>query len=151
MKFNNIFNNFVSLHCPMGKLFMCALLVVVLRADETCTVTDAPTAWPATGCGIEDLQAIVVDDSDVKYLVRQDCALSEDVCSTRTLFRTRDSCGQWTVHWYAASQSATFPASLGLIPSCRMPASTTVRRTDGSVATASFYAVNDKKRRGFTR
>ena len=132
---------------PRRLLARCLALVALVLAEETCTAP--PTAWPATACGVEGIQAIVIDD--VKYLVSQGCAAAENVCERRVKFSTRDSCGNWTVRWYSASLAATFPKNLGLVPSCLMPATTTVRRPDGSVVTGAFFAVHDPMRVGFGR
>lgn len=128
---------------------MFLLFSLTQAADESCVDETTPEVWPATGCGIEDLQGIVIGDT--KYLVSRVCSATGTVCSRREKFWTQDSCGRWKVKWYASSGGGTFPASMGLVPSCLMPATAAIRDADGTVSTGSFFAVNDRTRVGFGR
>ena len=121
---------------------LCALVPFVCGDDAT-TCAEATTPWAPTGCGIKDLQGIVVDGT--KYLVTRTCG-AEAACAAREVFRTRDGCSRWTVEWYATP----LPAALGLVPSC-VSAAEAVLRPDGRVAAASFYGVETRARRGYSR
>jgi len=128
--------------CRLAALAWFGAFVCVGGDDATCA--EATTPWAPTGCGIKDLQGLVVDGT--KYLVTRTCGASDAACAAREVFRTRDGCSRWTVEWHATP----LPAALGLVPSC-VSAADAVLRPDGRVAAVSFYGVEARARRGYSR